>query len=99
VVAQRRHEHYKVIRKMIGKFVTRSRRTYAGLLIATNETNRSYIRWSISAPSYADLIDRHSRREGVRLPHHQVVFRGARLPISRRTVGTYAKEDIVASVG
>jgi hypothetical protein len=64
VVAQRHHEHYKVIRKMIGKICYSSRRTYTGLLIATKETNRSYIRWSISAPSYADVIETLVKRRG-----------------------------------
>jgi len=41
--------------KTIEKSNTRG--TYAGLLMATSESNRSYRRWSISASSYAKLID------------------------------------------
>jgi hypothetical protein len=33
------------------------------------------------------------------MPHHQVAFQDARLPTSRKTVGTHAKEDIVVNVG
>jgi hypothetical protein len=61
VVAERRCGLYKVIRnRLIGDSDTRE--TYDGLLIVTKETSRSYIRWSISASSYVEVI--HKIREG-----------------------------------
>ena len=55
VVVEWHREPYKLARNTIGKSHTRG--TYAGLLIATSESNRSYRRWSISASSYAKVID------------------------------------------
>jgi hypothetical protein len=38
-----------------------TRGTYAGLLMATSESNLSYRRWSISASSYAKVIDEFAK--------------------------------------
>lgn len=59
VVVRWRRGPYKLARNTIDE--SRTRGTYAGLLMAMSESNRSYRRWSISASSCAIVIDEFAK--------------------------------------